>query len=179
MVGLVGQLDEVHGDLSADHSRKRRWFWLSLLTWAFIAAFVLYWMYFTRSQQSGIIHHVARFDMKVDVPKLFEYVRKKGVMQEDIVADPNSQKCMTDFKYVDDNKTLWEHYTPTIVLTVDVRNGVLYHADIAITKPMFAPARLFPRELQARLYSDFERWNVIAKETCLEVRYWSPIGPSP
>ena len=42
---------------------------------------------------------------------------------------------MTDFKYVDDNKTLWEHYTPTIVLTVDVRNGVLYHADIAITKP--------------------------------------------
>ena len=141
------------------------WFWLSLLTWAFIAAFVLYWMYFTRSQQSGIIHHVARFDMKVDVPKLFEYVRKKGVMQEDIVADPNSQKCMTDFKYVDDNKTLWEHYTPTIVLTVDVRNGVLYHADIAITKPMFAPARLFPRELQARLYSDFERWNVIEKET--------------
>ena len=100
-----------------------------------------------------------------DVPKLFEYVRKKGVMQEDIVADPNSQKCMTDFKYVDDNKTLWEHYTPTIVLTVDVRNGVLYHADIAITKPMFAPARLFPRELQARLYSDFERWNVIEKET--------------
>jgi hypothetical protein len=70
---------------------------------------------------------------------------------------------MTDFKYVDNNKTLWEHYTPTITLTVDVRNGVLYHANIAITKPQFAAAKLFPRELQSRLVSDFERWDVVEK----------------
>ena len=139
------------------------WFWISMLVWAVIAAFVLYWMKFTRSQESGIIHHIARLDMKVNVPKLFEYVRKRGLFQEDIVADPDSQKCMTDFKYVDNNKTLWEHYTPTITLTVDVRNGVLYHANIAITKPQFAAAKLFPRELQSRLVSDFERWDVVEK----------------
>ena len=50
-----------------------------------------------------------------------------------------------------------------MILTVDVRNSVLRTADITIAKPAFSPARIFPRELQARFLADLERNDVLVK----------------
>ena len=49
------------------------------------SAFVLYYMQFTRENVTGTIHFLARLDAKVNVPKLFAYLRSKGVTCEDVV----------------------------------------------------------------------------------------------
>ena len=46
---------------------------------------------------------------------------------------------------------------------MDVRNSVLRSANINITKPAFSPARIFPRELQARFLEDINKYGVIVK----------------
>ena len=131
-----------------------------------VVAFVLYYMQFTRENVTGTIHFLARLDAKVNVPKLFAYLRSKGVTCEDVVADRSSDSVMTEFAYTDASPTsrkLWERYVPDVILMVDVRNGVLRTADITIVKPAFSPARIFPRELQARFLADLERSDVLVK----------------
>ena len=59
--------------------------------------------------------------------------------------------------------SLWEWYEPRIVLTVDVRNALLRSASITISKPASVPARIFPRELQARLMEEFDKFGVLLK----------------
>lgn len=149
-------------------------FYVAMVTWAVVGASVLYYMQFTRENVTGTIHFLARLDAKVNVRKLFAYLRSKGVTCEDVVADRSSDSVMTEFAYTDSAPTsrkLWERYVPDVILTVDVRNGVLRTADITIVKPASSPARIFPRELQARLLADLERNDVLMKpKTEREVR---------
>ena len=143
------------------------WLYAAMTMWAIIGSSALYYMSYIKEQNTGLIHFLARLDVKVDMPRLFAYLHAKGLLTEEIVADRNSPVVMTDFVYIDRNRKLWEWYEPEIILTVDVRNAVLRSANISITKPKFSPARIFPRELQARLVADFDKHGVLVKPTGL------------
>ncbi len=141
-------------------------FWLAMAAWIVTGVSVLYYMRFTKDQSTGTIHFLARLDAKLDVPNFFAFLRKKGFHNEDVVADRASDAVLTEFTYVDDardTRKLWERYEPRITLSVDVRNGVLRSADVLITKPALAPARLFPRELKTRLLADFDKKHVLTR----------------
>ena len=104
------------------------------MVWLCVGAFVLLYMQFTRENVTGTIHFLARLDAKVNVPKLFAYLRSKGVTCEDVVAEPRGRLARAVMTRRAPREpagrraavNLWERwYGPDVILTVDVRNGVL------------------------------------------------------
>jgi hypothetical protein len=113
----------------------------------------------------------------VDVPKLYAYLRARGVMSEEVVALNHADAAhMRVFTYVDDGRResvrvgeppvldLWDGYRPEVSLTLDARNGVLREAEVTATKPKLEPARVFPRELRERLVGDLRNHDVLIEE---------------
>jgi hypothetical protein len=152
-------------------------FWVAITLWLCVGAFVLAYMRLKRDRITGMVHFLARLDVQVDVPKLYAYLRARGVMSEEVVALNHADAAhMRVFTYVDDGRResvrvgeppvldLWDGYRPEVSLTLDARNGVLREAEVTATKPKLEPARVFPRELRERLVGDLRNHDVLIEE---------------
>ena len=152
-------------------------FWVSLTLWLCVGASVFAYMRLSRDQITGTVHFLARLDMQVDKPKLYAYLRARGVRSEEVVALSHANAAhVRVFTYVDDGRRestrgweppvtdLWDGYRPEVVLTLDTRTGVLRSAEVTATKPKLGPARVFPCELRERLVDDLRDHDVFVKE---------------
>ena len=152
-------------------------FWVALTLWLCVGASVLAYMRRKRDQVTGMVHFLARLDVRVDVPKFYAYLRARGVRGEEVVALNHADAAhMRVFTFVDDGRRestrvgeppvtdLWDGYRPEVALALDARNGVLRTAEVTATKPKLEPARVFPRELRERLVGDLRSHNVLVEE---------------
>ena len=149
-------------------------FYVSLSLWIAVGVFVLAYMRTKRDKIVGSIHFLARLDVRVNVPKLYSYLKRRNIQREEIIALNHADAAVVRaFTYFDDGSRaptrvgdppiddLWDGYRPTIVLTLDTRNGVLRSAEITCVKPRLEPARVFPRELRERLIQDLKQHDVL------------------
>jgi len=137
------------------------WLVLSMLTWLVGGVVVLGVLRIQRDQVTGAISFHGRLFRHINLARLEEYMREKGVRGEEIVGEQLSPVVLQVYTYVDTNSRLWQGYAPQITLKVDVKGCYIRSADVFIEKPSTEQARIFPRELFRRLVNELEDQGVL------------------
>ena len=68
-------------------------FWVALTLWLCVGASVLAYMRRKRDQVTGMVHFLARLDVRVDVPKFYTYLRARGVRGRSADCGRRSSRC--------------------------------------------------------------------------------------